>query len=58
MIEMFWLLSPKMVRVGKYFVNLTGCRFAADRLKNALISSDVIVCDEIGPMELNELSCL
>ena len=39
-------------RVGKYFVNLIGCRFAAERLKNALINSDVIVCDEIGPMEL------
>jgi nucleoside-triphosphatase len=49
MMAMFWLLSP---RVGKYFVNLVGCRFAADRLKTALISSDVIVCDEIGPMEL------
>lgn len=39
-------------RVGKYFVNLTGCRFAADRVKNALINSDVIICDEVGPMEL------
>lgn len=39
-------------RVGKYFVNLEGCHFAADRLTNALMNSDVIVCDEIGPMEL------
>src|SRR5918996_6456950 len=39
-------------RVGKCFVNLTGCRFAADRVKNALINSDVIICDEVGPMEL------
>lgn len=39
-------------RVGKYFVNLEGCRFAADRVKNALINSDVIICDEVGPMEL------
>jgi nucleoside-triphosphatase len=39
-------------RVGKYFVKLTGCRFAADRVKNALINSDVIICDEVGPMEL------
>jgi nucleoside-triphosphatase len=39
-------------RVGKYFVNLAGCRFAADRVKNALINSDVIICDEVGPMEL------
>jgi nucleoside-triphosphatase len=39
-------------RVGKYFVNLSGCQFAANRLINALINSEVIVCDEIGPMEL------
>jgi nucleoside-triphosphatase len=39
-------------KVGKYFVNLAGCRFAADRVKNALINSDVIICDEVGPMEL------
>jgi nucleoside-triphosphatase len=39
-------------RVGKYFVNLSGCRFAAERLNNALITSEVIICDEIGPMEL------
>lgn len=39
-------------RVGKYIVNLAGCRFAADRVKNALINSDVIICDEVGPMEL------
>jgi nucleoside-triphosphatase len=39
-------------RVGKYFVNLTGCRFAAERLKSAASNSDIIICDEIGPMEL------
>ena len=39
-------------RVGKYFVSLSGCQFAASRLINALINSDVIICDEIGPMEL------
>jgi len=39
-------------RVGKYFVNLSGCRFAANRLINALINVDIIICDEIGPMEL------
>lgn len=39
-------------KVGKYFVNLAGCRFAAERLSNALKNSDVIICDEIGPMEL------
>jgi len=39
-------------RVGKYFVNLPGCSFAAKRLMNALVTSEVIICDEIGPMEL------
>ena len=39
-------------RIGKYFVNLSGCRFAAERLISALIASEVIICDEIGPMEL------
>jgi nucleoside-triphosphatase len=39
-------------KVGKYFVNVAGCRFAAERLKKAAKNSDVIVCDEIGPMEL------
>lgn len=38
--------------VGKYFVSLSGCQFAANRLINALINSDIIICDEIGPMEL------
>jgi nucleoside-triphosphatase len=42
-------IGPK---VGKYFVNLAGCRFAAERLKNAVRNSDIIICDEIGPMEL------
>ena len=40
------------LRVGKYYVNLLGCRFAAERLINALVSSEIIICDEIGPMEL------
>ena len=39
-------------RVGKYYVNLLGCRFAAERLINALVTSEIIICDEIGPMEL------
>jgi nucleoside-triphosphatase len=39
-------------KVGKYFVNLAGCRFAAERLTNAIRNSEVIICDEIGPMEL------
>jgi nucleoside-triphosphatase len=39
-------------KVGKYFVNIAGCSFAAERLTNAAMNSDVIFCDEIGPMEL------
>ena len=39
-------------KVGKYFVNVAGCRFAAERLTNAARNCDVIICDEIGPMEL------
>ena len=39
-------------RVGKYYVNLLGCRFAVERLTNALVTSEIIICDEIGPMEL------
>jgi nucleoside-triphosphatase len=39
-------------RVGKYFVDLSGCIFAAERLTNAIATSDIIICDEIGPMEL------
>ena len=39
-------------RIGKYFVNLSGCPFAAERLISALIASEVIICDEIGHMEL------
>jgi nucleoside-triphosphatase len=45
-------ITGKGPRVGKYFVNLSGCSFAADRLMDSLRKSDVIVCDEIGPMEL------
>ena len=42
-------------KVGKYFVSLEGCRFAAERLSTALKSCDVIICDEIGPMELKSM---
>lgn len=42
-------------KVGKYFVNLEGCRFAAERLRDAVKSCDVIICDEIGPMELKSI---
>lgn len=50
--EVLASLTGNGPRVGKYFVNLSGCQFAASRLINALINSDVIICDEIGPMEL------
>jgi nucleoside-triphosphatase len=39
-------------KVGKYFVNVAGCNFAAERLTDAIRNSDLIICDEIGPMEL------
>jgi nucleoside-triphosphatase len=39
-------------KIGKYLINLAGCRFAAERLSVAVRNSDVIICDEIGPMEL------
>jgi nucleoside-triphosphatase len=39
-------------KVGRYFVNVAGCHFAAEQLMNAVRNSDVIICDEIGPMEL------
>ncbi len=38
-------------RIGKYFVDLEGCRFAADVLNDAIRNADVIICDELGPME-------
>ncbi len=43
--------SGKGPRVGKYFVDLEGCRFAVDVLIEAIKGSDVIICDELGPME-------
>jgi nucleoside-triphosphatase len=42
-------------KVGKYFVNVPGCRFAAERLTNAVRNSEFIICDEIGPMELKSI---
>jgi nucleoside-triphosphatase len=39
-------------KVGKYFVNLAGCCFAAERLGEAAKNCDIIICDEIGPMKL------
>ena len=40
-------LTGRGRKVGKYFVNLEGCRFAAERLKDAVKNSDIIICDEI-----------
>ncbi len=42
-------------KVGKYFVSLQGCSFAAERLSGAVKNCDVIICDEIGPMELKSI---
>jgi len=38
-------------RMGKYFVDLDGCSFAVEKLSKAIKDSDVIICDELGPME-------
>jgi len=43
--------TGKGPRIGKYFVDLEGCRFAAHALIKAINNSDVIICDELGPME-------
>ena len=40
-------------KFGRYFVNVArAAAFSAERLMNAVRNSDVIICDEIGPMEL------
>ncbi len=40
-------------RMGRYRVNLKGlAEFAAPSITTALTASDVVVCDEVGPMEL------
>jgi nucleoside-triphosphatase len=38
-------------RVGKYNVNIEGCRFAVRILQRALVNTDIVICDELGPME-------
>lgn len=46
-------LKGQGIRMGKYRVNLKGlAEFASKRLEEAMESFDVVVCDEIGPMEL------
>jgi nucleoside-triphosphatase len=44
-------ITGKGPRIGKYFVDLKGCRFAAQVLIEAIKNSDVVICDELGPME-------
>ena len=38
-------------RIGKYHVSLKGCKFAADVLLDAINNYDIIICDELAPME-------
>src|SRR5262249_21768456 len=45
-------ISGKGPKVGKYFVSFEGCLFAAERLSDAIKSCNIIICDEIGPMEV------
>jgi nucleoside-triphosphatase len=45
-------ISGKGPKVGKYFVSFEGCHFAAERLDHAMKSCNIIICDEIGPMEV------
>ena len=45
-------ISGKGPKVGKYFVSFEGCQFAAERLDHAMKSCNIIICDEIGPMEV------
>jgi len=46
-------LRGQGMRMGKYRVNLKGlAEFASKRLEEAMENFDVVVCDEIGPMEL------
>ena len=48
-----WLLSLEMVlRLESISLTLQGAALPAERLTNAVMNSDVIFCDEIGPMEL------
>jgi nucleoside-triphosphatase len=43
-------------RVGKYRVNLTDVdRIGVTAIKHAIAEADVIVIDELGPMELNSM---
>ena len=41
-----------VLRLGDILLTLQGAALPAERLTNAVRNSDVIICDEIGPMEL------
>ncbi len=45
-------VGPGEPRVGRYRVLPEGTRFARDALVRALKAADVVVVDEVGPMEL------
>jgi nucleoside-triphosphatase len=38
-------------RVGKYKVDIEGCKFAVQVLRRSLADADIVICDELGPME-------
>lgn len=46
-------LNGEGARMGKYKVNLKGlAEFASKKLESAIKNFEVVVCDEVGPMEL------
>ena len=44
-----------VLRLGNISLTLRVAVFAAERLSSAVKNCDVIICDEIGPMELNSI---
>ncbi len=45
-------INSKGIKIGKYYLNLEGCKSASIALLNAINNYDIIICDELGPMEL------
>jgi nucleoside-triphosphatase len=37
-------------QIGKYFVSLEGCRFAAERLNRAIKRCDVVICEFVSEL--------
>ncbi|MEE8132242.1 MAG: NTPase [Nitrososphaerales archaeon] len=37
--------------LGKYSIDIEGCGFAVRVLRRALVNADIVICDELGPME-------